>query len=122
MSAHADNYGPANLDISRIENALWEILREFRRDFERTPIDELQDLRAFSILWAALFVPEALSLRFLHTLSRTGEQYRERPDYGNNCWYRVMPLEAALYVLTGWDFWLPVLLDNSDPPKCSLRT
>lgn len=121
MPEHVDNFALTNLDLARIESALREILREFNRDFEQTPIGEIQDLRALSILWATLFIPEAMSPRFRRALIQTAEQYRGRPDYGNHAWYRALPIEAALYVLTGSPFWLPSLLNNIDHHKSSLR-
>ena len=113
---------PTSLDVMRIENVLWDLLRAYRTDFEITPISEIQDLRAFSILWSALFTPEAVSARFRLALARVARQYRDRKDFGGNVWFRVLPIEAALYVLNDDPSWLTTLLPNLDHHKSSLRT
>ncbi|HXE63960.1 MAG TPA: hypothetical protein VN519_10500 [Bryobacteraceae bacterium] len=110
------------LDRERIERVLWGIWREFVRDFEITPINEIQDLRSFSVLWIALFSPEAVSARFQSTMTKAALQWRERPDFGHFVWFRVLPVEAGLYAITGDEFWISTILHNIDHHKSSLRT
>jgi hypothetical protein len=113
---------PDNTIPGRVEIALWAIWREYRRDFESTPTSEIQDLRALSILWTAVFIPECISLRLRRSLAKTVRQYRERADYGHACWHRILPVEAALYAITRTESWLSAILANLDHHKSSLRT
>jgi hypothetical protein len=110
------------LDRERVEKVLRTIWREYMRDFEITPITEIQDIRAFSILWAAVFLPECISKQFQRSVAMTVLQYRDRADYSNTCWFRVLPIEAALYALTGSEPWLSTIRANLDHHKSSLRT
>jgi hypothetical protein len=110
------------LDRDRIEKTLWTIWREFVRDLEITPAGEVQDFRAFSVLWIALFVPEAISARFQSAMTAAALQWRERPDFGHRIWFRILPVEAALYTLTGDPFWVSLILSNLDHHNSSLRT
>jgi hypothetical protein len=109
------------LDRFRMDRVLWQIWTEYQRDFEVRPITEIQDLRAFSVLWVSTFVPEVVSVRFRNTLAREVGRYRDRPDYSSFCWYRALPIEAALYVLTGEESWLDTIRLNLDHHKMSLR-
>ena len=122
MPEHTHAERATALDRDRVERVLWSIWAEYRRDFQVHPINEIQDLRAFSVLWAAVFVPEAISPLFQRSLTRSAQQYRERADYGNFCWFRVLPLEAALYALTGDEWWLSNVRANLDHQNSSLRT
>jgi hypothetical protein len=110
------------LDRDRIEKTLWTVWREFIQDLEITPVGEVQDLRAFSVLWIALFVPEAISPRFQSAMTAAALQWRERPDFGHSIWFRILPVEAALYALTGDPFWVSLILSNLDHHNSSLRT
>jgi hypothetical protein len=112
----------AVLDRGRVESVLQAIWREYVRDFEMTPITEVQDLRAFSILWAAVFMPECISREFQRSVAVTVLQYRDRVDYGHACWFRALPIEAALYALTGTEPWLSTIRANLDHHNSSLRT
>lgn len=100
---------------------LGDIWHNYRRSFELRPIKEVQDLRAFSILWAAIFFPEAFSQQLRRSLSTGCQHYRDRADYGTHCWYSAMPLEAALFALSGERCWLSTVLNNLDHPKQSSR-
>jgi hypothetical protein len=100
---------------------LWRLWTEYQRDFEAAPVCEVQDLRAFAILWVATFMPELVSARLRSTLARDVGRYRDRPDYRTVCWFRTLPLEAALYALTGKDSWLDTIRFNLDHHKLSLR-
>jgi hypothetical protein len=111
----------ANLDRGRVERVLQTIWRDYLRDFEITPITEIQDLRTFSILWAAVFMPECISREFQRSVAMTVLQYRDRADYGNTRWYRMLPIEAALYALSGAEAWLSTIRTNLDHHKSSLR-
>jgi hypothetical protein len=113
--------GAIILDRDRVESVLWSVWQEYLRDFESSPVREIQELRAFSILWAILFIPEAISPCFRRSLTSTVQQYRERTDYKSFCWYRMGPIEAALYALTGVDSWLSTLRANLDHHKSDLR-
>jgi hypothetical protein len=113
--------GAMVLDLDRVGRSLWGIWSGYRRDFEEEPITEVQDLRAFSILWAALFIPEAISSRLRRSLMRVAEQYRERADYSYGCWYRALPIDAAIYTLTADKWWLTAILSNLNHHKRSLR-
>jgi len=109
------------VDRYRMDCVLWQLWTEYQRDFEVAPIGELQDLRAFSILWISTFIPEVVSVRLRTTLAREVGRYRERPDYSIFCWIRTLPIEAALYVLTGKVTWLDTIRFNLDHHKLSLR-
>jgi hypothetical protein len=105
----------------RMECVLWQLWTEYQRDFEVAPIREVQDLRAFSILWISTFIPEVVSVRFRSTLASEVGRYRDRPDYNIFGWIRTLPIEAALYVLTGEVTWLETIRFNLDHHNSSRR-
>jgi hypothetical protein len=100
------------LDRSRLDRILWQLWTEYQRDFEVRPITEIQDLRAFSILWVSTFVPEVVSVPFRNALTRAVWQYRARNDYASFCASRILPMEAALYALTGEDSCLEIVTES----------
>lgn len=109
------------LDRDRLERVLWGIWREYRRDFDLREITEIQDLRAFSILWAAVFIPEAVPRLLFYSMCRSIDQYRQREDYSTFGWYRALPIEAAIYAMFGDAWRLSTILLNLNHHKSSLR-
>jgi hypothetical protein len=109
------------IDRAIMDRVLWQLWTEYQRDFSVAPITEVQDLRAFSILWVSAFMPEVVSVRFRKTLAKEVGLNRERPDFWGFCGSRTLILEAALYALTGEESWLETIRVNLDHHKRSHR-
>jgi hypothetical protein len=109
------------VDRYRMDRVLWQIWTEYQHDFEAGEMSEVQDLRAFTILWVATFMPEVVSVRLRLTLAREVLRYRDRPDYWSFCGMRTLPIEAALYSLTGAESWLDTIRFNLGHHKQSHR-
>lgn len=82
---------------------------------------ERQELQAFFICWIAVFLPEALKKTFVVSLRSTVNDLRDRKSWGTSIWYRLLPLEIALYAATGRNQWLDTHRFNFDHHNRSLR-
>ena len=93
----------------------------FRVEFDREPTPEFQELRAYFLAWCAVFLPEAFSESFVNDLRTWKRDVRTRSDYRTSCWYRCLPLDAALFALTGDLTWIDTARANIDHHNSSLR-
>jgi hypothetical protein len=111
----------ASISLDRVQRVLWNQLEHFQIGFDEHPIPENQDLRALSIAWIAVFLKEAVPPSFVETLMALVLRFRARADFSNFGWYRVSPLDIALFASTGDRAWLCDVASNLDHHKRSLR-
>jgi hypothetical protein len=111
----------AKIDPDRFQRLLWRELGEFEENFGQDPVTEGQDLRALSIAWAAVFLPEALSPSFVQRLASLVLELRSRDDFRNYGWYCLPPLDVALFALTDNREWLSYVVSDLDHHKRELR-
>jgi hypothetical protein len=109
------------LDLGILWTLLWEELGDWRRDVVQTPIPEEQDLRCFFVEWVAAFLPEAVSTELINELQEAAEVCRSAPDYSTSGWYRALPIDVAIFLLTGEEDWLRTARLNVDHHNSSLR-
>src|SRR6266446_298585 len=95
------SFGERFLDLKAIRSLLWEELSDWRRDMDKTPITEEQDLRAFFIEWIAAFLPEIVVCEFVKELRFVAEKCRAASNYQTHGWHRILPIDVALFLLEG---------------------
>jgi hypothetical protein len=94
----------------------------FRRGFEEQPVPLIQDLRAGTVAWIAVFAPEAISAEARLSLRLTCEAERDFADYASHGWYRTVYLHVAQYALSHDESWLTILVTNLDHSSSQLRS
>lgn len=109
------------IDATWLALILCSEFSHFRSGFDREPVSEFQELRAYFLAWCAVFLPEAFSESFVNDLKAWRRDVRMRSDYHTSCWYRCLPLDAALFALTGDLTWIDTARANIDHHNSSLR-
>jgi hypothetical protein len=101
-----------NINLGRVQQVLWTQLERFKGGFDETPIPEVQDLRGLSIAWIAVFFQEAVPSSFLDSLMELVLRLRSHEDFSHHGWFRLIPLDVALFALTGNRDWLCYVASN----------
>lgn len=109
-------------DRNRLDSFLCDTLEDFRAGIDESQHTERQEMRALAVCWIATFLPEACTPPFRAELARVVEFLRARVDHRNNMWWRIAPLEAALFALTGGREWLRFLIPNLNHHSRVFRT
>lgn len=85
-------------------------------------ITEQQDLRALLLTWFALFLPEAFSPSLIARLKEFRFAASKETDYASHGWYRLLPLDVALYAIEGDIQLIQNHRLNFDHHKSSIRS
>ncbi len=109
------------IDINRIALLLSQEFRRYKDGFDESPIPESQQSRGLFIAWIATFLPEAVSQEFVSELETYAYDARDMGDYQYEGWWRILPLDIALYALTGDSKWLLTAMTNIDHHKSDFR-
>jgi len=103
-----------DVDFSRVGRVLEEELRSFAAHIGKWPVTEAQDLPALLIAWVATFMPEAVPGSFTRRLEEIVLEARRREDFSWRVWWVMLPLDVALFALTGVHQWLDICRLNLD--------
>jgi hypothetical protein len=96
-------------------------LRAFMQNFGKGDLSEREHLHSLFISWVSVFIPEAVPPVFRQELKQFVNSIRLRQDFLYNSWWRVLPLNVALFSLEGDYMWLDMHRLNIDHHKSSLR-
>lgn len=121
MNRNNTLFSTFEIDYSRVENLLYEELNLFVAGYDIQPIPAVQEMRAFFIAWMAVFFSEVISENFVEILTKRITNYRSDPDFETRGWMRLLPLDVALYAITGNINWLRLCIANIDHHTYSLR-
>jgi hypothetical protein len=112
---------PEWIEVGLIDLVVRQELSDFWAEYEEPRFSVPQQLRTFAIEWLAVFVPARLSPVTAALIEGTVEAIRSREDYRWSGWHRALPLDVALFALTGESDWLDVARANVDHHNASLR-
>ncbi len=109
------------IDLSRIRRLLAYELGRYWAGFQVDPHSELQQLRGLMITWLAVFLPETFTPKMRDGLRSFSWKARSFDEFWAKGWYRTLPLDSALFALTGDVGWVETARLNLDHMTSSLR-
>lgn len=109
------------MSVDGLQRFLSRELAYFERHVDENPVPEVQDLRGLAIAWMGTLLPEVFLARFVKRLECLVERLRGREDYLYTGWYRLLPLDVALFAVTGDRACLVPVITNLDHHKMTLR-
>lgn len=112
------NTAPKNKSILR--QVIQKEFSDFMEHFDETPVERIQEFRAFLIHWFAVFTPEIFDEKILAEIKSFC--FEKDMLSGNHInWFKLLAFEATLFTLTGEERWLSSLIGNLHHETSTLR-
>lgn len=87
-------------------------LEQFKQDFDEDLIPNSQDISSLSIAWLCHNCKDNVSQENLKTILNFVDDVMNRENYHHHGWLRIPALQAALFALTGENYYLNDLLQH----------
>lgn len=94
--------GATDVDGELVARMLFAEFNRFQEGFESVDWSEEQQFRGRALLWWAALAPETIPERLITEMGALVRQSRASDTYSNRDWILLVPLEAALAILTPW--------------------
>ncbi len=89
-------------------------LELFKKQFNESPVPEIQEERSLAIAWLCYYFRDCVSSENVSSIIRfVGEVYSSE-NYSTYGWFRISALQASAFILTSDNFYANSLIQNID--------
>jgi hypothetical protein len=96
-------------------------LELFKKQFDETFIDEIQDERSLAIAWVCYYFKDIIYIENSRNIIDFVDEVYERENYITHGWSRISALQAAAFILTSDVFYANCLIQHLDCGQSSAR-
>ena len=89
-----------NLSKQIINGFIQTELDIFKKDFDESPVPEIQEIRSLSIAWVCYYFKEVISNENIESIRDFVDSVYLMGNYNTYGWYRISALQAASFILT----------------------
>lgn len=89
-------------------------LELFKKQFDESPVPEIQDVRSLAIAWLCYYFKESVSNENSSAIIKFVDDVYSRDNYSTHGWFRVSALQAAAFILTSDMYYANSLIQHID--------
>lgn len=89
-------------------------LELFKKQFDESPVPEIQDDRSLAIAWLCYYFMESVSNENSSAIIKFVDDVYSRDNYSTHGWFRVSALQAAAFILTSDIYYSNSLIQHID--------
>ena len=89
-----------NLSKQLINGFIQTELELFKKDFDESPVPEIQDIRSLSIAWVCYYFKEVISNKNIESIRDFVDTVYLMANYNTHGWFRISALQATAFILT----------------------
>ena len=104
--------------LARVVKSEFELWVE---NFGKRPMPGAQERRGLFVQWFSVFAPESFEPALVDDLRSIAHEMRHHPEYRDDKWFEMLPIEVALYAHTGDPYWIKIAQLNLNHHNSSLR-
>lgn len=104
------------MDISKqlINGFIKSELELFKKQFDESPVPEIQDVRSLAIAWVCYYFKESITNENSSALIEFVDDVYSYKNYTTHSWLRISSLQASVFILTGDVHYANSLLQHID--------
>lgn len=86
----------------------------FKKQFDESPVPEIQDERSLAIAWLCYFFKDSVSSENSSAIIQFVDHIDSKENYTTHGWFRISALQAAAFILTSDTYYANALIQHID--------
>lgn len=89
-------------------------LELFKKQFDESPVPEIQDVRSLAIAWVCYYFKGGITEKNVKAIIQFVNEVHKQKNFHTHGWFRIPALQAAAFILTAHTYYANCLIQNID--------